>query len=373
VNLNVYFDDSINKRLMIKTNVLYYFPISIIASLYLCIAFISTCLGQNQPQIEREKIHIHFDKPFYATGDTIWFKAYIVTAGSNRPSLTSKVLHINVIDDHKHIVKNILLPIDSGLTNGDIILPDTLKEGRYRIYAFTNWMRNFGSDTFFEKEIPVMNNGSPEGSPQQKEIMQDTAKTNVQFFPEGGELVVGLRSKVGVKITGYDGLGKNANGDIIDRDGHIVASFRTTQAGIGAFPLTPAAGSFYKAVINTPGKGEMLVSLPETRLYGFVLTVNNRESDSIHVNIANNNITGQEEIILTAHGDWLVYYSVKITTEKGRCEASIPRKYLPTGVIRLTLSSAQNIPVAERPMFNDNAKNLQLKISSLKQEYSTDS
>ncbi|MFA6087769.1 hypothetical protein [Mucilaginibacter sp.] len=333
--------------------------------------FVNYSLGQTQPQIEREKVHIHFDKPFYAAGDTIWFKAYIVTAGSNRPSSISKVLHVNLIDSYKHIVKNMLLPVDSGLTNGDIILPDTLKGGRYRIYAFTNWMRNFGSDTFFEKEIPVINSGSPEAGPQQKEITRDTAKKmNVQFFPEGGELVAGLRSKVGVKITGYDGLGKNAGGDVIDQNGHIVASFHTTHAGIGAFPLTPAAGSFYKAVITTPGKGEMCIPLPEVRLHGYVLTVNNRESDSVHVNIANNNTTGQEEIILTAQGDWLVYYSVKITAEKGRCKASIPRKYLPAGVIRLTLSSAQNIPVAERLIFNDDAKDLQLKISSAKEEYS---
>jgi hypothetical protein len=354
-----------------KHKALHYFSVSVMMSVYLCVAFIPSCLGQAQPQIEREKIHIHFDKPFYAAGDTIWFKAYVVTAGSNRPSLTSKVLHVNLIDSHKHIIKNMLLPVDSGLTNGDIILPDTLKEGRYRIYAFTNWMRNFGSDTFFEKEIPVINNGSPDASPQQKDITQDTAKTNVQFFPEGGELVIGLRSKVGVKITGYNGLGKNAGGDVIDQDGHIVASFHTTHAGIGAFPLTPAAGKYYKAVMNTPGKGEMRVPLPEVRTQGFVLTVNNRESDSVHVNIANNNTAGREEIILTAQGDWLVYYSVKITMENGRCKASIPRKYLPAGVIRLTLSSAQNIPVAERLIFNDDAKDLQLKISSSKTEYST--
>ncbi|RZK80584.1 MAG: hypothetical protein EOO85_00365, partial [Pedobacter sp.] len=27
----------------------------------------------------QEKVYLHMDKPYYAIGDTIWFKAYVVT------------------------------------------------------------------------------------------------------------------------------------------------------------------------------------------------------------------------------------------------------------------------------------------------------
>ena len=40
----------------------------------------------------QEKIYLHFDKPFYAGGDTIWFKAYIVNSEENALSGLSKIL-----------------------------------------------------------------------------------------------------------------------------------------------------------------------------------------------------------------------------------------------------------------------------------------
>ena len=37
-----------------------------------------------------EKVYLHFDKPYYAVGDTIWFKAYVALA-QDQPSDLSKV------------------------------------------------------------------------------------------------------------------------------------------------------------------------------------------------------------------------------------------------------------------------------------------
>ncbi len=49
-----------------------------------------------QPDLPREKVHLHLDKSFYSAGDTLWFKAYTVTAGNNEPSVTSKILHVDL-------------------------------------------------------------------------------------------------------------------------------------------------------------------------------------------------------------------------------------------------------------------------------------
>ncbi|MDQ0968546.1 hypothetical protein QFZ20_003949 [Flavobacterium sp. W4I14] len=34
----------------------------------------------------QEKVHLHLDKPYYAIGDDIWFKAYIVNTKTSAPS-----------------------------------------------------------------------------------------------------------------------------------------------------------------------------------------------------------------------------------------------------------------------------------------------
>lgn len=37
---------------------------------------LSAALNTVHPDVQSEKIHLHLDRPYYATGQTIWFKAY---------------------------------------------------------------------------------------------------------------------------------------------------------------------------------------------------------------------------------------------------------------------------------------------------------
>ena len=50
---------------------------------------ILTKLERYRAEFPLEKVHLHFDKPYYAAGDSIWFKAYVVTAEGNKPGLTA--------------------------------------------------------------------------------------------------------------------------------------------------------------------------------------------------------------------------------------------------------------------------------------------
>ncbi len=104
----------------------------------------------------QEKVYLQLDKPYYAIGDDIWFKAY-VTTGNHQLSAISGVLNVELIDDRDSVKESLKLPMISGLTWGDFALPDTLKEGNYRIRAYTNWMRNAGDEYFFDKPITVSN------------------------------------------------------------------------------------------------------------------------------------------------------------------------------------------------------------------------
>jgi hypothetical protein len=105
----------------------------------------------------QENVYLQFDKPYYASGNDIWFKAYI-TAGSNHQlSGISGVLNVELINDRDSVEQWLKLPVVSGLTWGDFILPDTLKEGNYHIRAYTNWMRNAGEAYFFDKSITISN------------------------------------------------------------------------------------------------------------------------------------------------------------------------------------------------------------------------
>ena len=48
-----------------------------------------------------EQAYLHFDKPYYAAGDTIYFKAYVTVGERHELSALSGVLHVDLVNENK--------------------------------------------------------------------------------------------------------------------------------------------------------------------------------------------------------------------------------------------------------------------------------
>ncbi|WP_316830660.1 carboxypeptidase-like regulatory domain-containing protein [Pedobacter aquatilis] len=114
-------------------------------------------LDEYTTKYQQEKVYLHLDKPYYAIGDDIWFKAYVLNTKTQAPSGISKILYVELINEKDSLKRLVKLPIMGGVTWGDFKLTDSLGEGNYRIRAYTNYMRNFGTDFFFDKTIKIGN------------------------------------------------------------------------------------------------------------------------------------------------------------------------------------------------------------------------
>jgi len=134
-----------------------------------------------------EKAYLQFDKPHYAAGDTIYFKAYLTAGEQHKLSGLSGILHVDLINTKNKIDQSIKLQLDSGLAHGDFALPDSLPAGNYRIRAYTQLMRNSDETAFFDKIIPI-GSTKPIKIPENlaKKPAQQGLKPDLQFFPEGG-------------------------------------------------------------------------------------------------------------------------------------------------------------------------------------------
>lgn len=117
-------------------------------------------LDRYQKTYPQEKVYLHMDKPYYVAGEDIWFKAYVTVSQFNFLSAVSKIMYVELINNQNEIVESRRLPVISGLAIGDFKLPDTLGEGSYRIRAYTNWMRNFDEDKFFDRTFVIGNSFS---------------------------------------------------------------------------------------------------------------------------------------------------------------------------------------------------------------------
>ena len=84
----------------------------------------------------QEKVYLHLDKPYYAIGEDIWFKAYVTIGGRHQLSALSGILNVELIDDNDSVKRALKVPLNAGLGWGNINLTDTLPEGNYRIRAY---------------------------------------------------------------------------------------------------------------------------------------------------------------------------------------------------------------------------------------------
>lgn len=102
-----------------------------------------------------EKIYLHFDKPYYAVADTIWFKAY-VTENQNFLSGLSKIIYVDVINQQDSLIQTLKLPLTDGTASGNIPLDQVnYKQGNYHLRAYTMWMLNASDPAFFNKAFFV--------------------------------------------------------------------------------------------------------------------------------------------------------------------------------------------------------------------------
>ncbi len=109
-------------------------------------------LSDEQPV---EKVYLHFDKPYYAVADTMWFKAY-VTVEQNLPSPLSKIVYVEVRNSKDSLIQTLKLPVKNSVAYGNLPLNMlAFKQGNYYVRAYTLWMLNFSADYFFSKTIPI--------------------------------------------------------------------------------------------------------------------------------------------------------------------------------------------------------------------------
>ena len=119
--------------------------------------FLVQKFSQYCKSVPREEIYIHCDRDEYISGENIWFNTYLVDRQSFKPSLNSRIVYFELLNTENRPVVQKRILIDKGFGPGQIVLPDTLSSGSYRIRAYTSWMKNFLPYNCFIKDINIYN------------------------------------------------------------------------------------------------------------------------------------------------------------------------------------------------------------------------
>ena len=180
--------------------------------------------------------------------------------------------------------------------------------------------------------------------------------TDVQFMPEGGQLVSGLTSRVGFKALGEDGKGVAITGNVTDGKGNKVAAFASAHAGMGSFEFTPLAGEVYSAKVDGIVKS---YTLPAVKPSGTTLAIKSAGPDSLQV-IVTSTPDAKGTYYLIAHSRGVVCYAQTVSTLT--INKAVAKSWFPTGIVRFSLLNSANQPVNERIAFIDHHDDLRISV-----------
>lgn len=311
----------------------------------------------------QEKIFVHTDQSFYLAGETMWFKVYLLEGSTHKPLDLSKVAYIEVLNRDDTPVLQAKIAMKEGRGHGSFYLPLGVKSGNYKLRAYTSWMKNFSPDFYFEKDLSIVNTFvSPEAGQQEK-----LSALDLQFFPEGGGLVRGIRSKVAFKAVNHQGKGENVKGVVVKDSGDTVAVLEALKFGMGHFYLTPEANSSYKAIVSAGIDHPQSFTLPAVHEQGYVMHVNELNADQLEVSVQST--FSDQAVILFAQTRQQVKAVESKRMNGGRAAFKLDKKAFGEGVSHITLFNAEKQPVAERLYFRFPKQMLAIHAETDKEQY----
>jgi len=406
-----------------------------------------------------EKLYLQFDKPHYTSGDTLRFKAYLMNGDFLMPSTKSGILYITMNNAANRVVKQVSVPLASGMGWGNVALDD-IRPGNYTLRAFTNWMLNFGEDYLVKKTIYIapLNSGTTlvkvayklentgnkdkvnvglelaglNGEPLRLKDMRlklgtkyrwlyndkvntgmdgrmhinfniadktetkslyiqvqqegkgvDTTtftipvdinrpeNTDIQFMPEGGNMVAGIPIKIAFKAISEDGKGATVSGKVYNHKQQEVAQFQSVHKGMGGFELTPQEGDSYTAKITLPDNTTLSYPLPTVKATGTTLKVVSKSNDSLEVtlNATPDLLNKPADYYLIGETRGMVCYTALISFKGPTIKKTIAKDLFPAGIAHFTLFSSANQPLNERMFYIGHKEVIQVTLTTSRPQY----
>ncbi|MCC9168959.1 TonB-dependent receptor [Pontibacter harenae] len=193
---------------------------------------------------------------------------------------------------------------------------------------------------------------------------------DLQFFPEGGNLVNGLVSKVAFKAVDITGKGTDVAGGIYDNLGNRVADFKSKHLGMGMIVMKPEQGKTYEARLEEKGKSTASFPLPQALDKGIVMSLYQLGKSGVRLTLANTlSRSAQDSTFIVAHAEGNIFFAAKALVGNDGIATNIPTDKFPTGLVSFTVFNGAGQPLAERLAFVRQPEKLNIAITTDKQVY----
>ncbi|MCH2043175.1 MAG: hypothetical protein MK212_03485 [Saprospiraceae bacterium] len=287
---------------------------------------------------------LDYEMASYSAGDEVF--ANLSIRKLNDEPYANEKLEFEVLLDNGQNIK------DSVQTDGEgnaliyFKLPDTILNNRAILNVSTLYKNTRES---IARPVPL--------------VIQ--AAVDIQLLPEGGNLVAGIQQKIAFKAVDTLGFPVEIKAELRDAQNQVLSDFESYHDGMGSFVFTPKSNQKYTVHITHPQHAQQQIVLPDA-------------SGKIGLNLIDHNAKELKLKIYTEEAQKLyavaqiqgkLHYKKEINTNKGQTDWIIPLDSLPMGIAKLTILDTQLRPQAERLVFVNQDRQLDIKITSDRKKY----
>lgn len=193
-----------------------------------------------------------------------------------------------------------------------------------------------------------------------------SSKLQLGIYPEGGDLVTGLTSKVAFLALDEWGKPADIRARIETQEGETVTECDTLHQGMGLFKLRPAPNAHYRLRVLKPEGIDTLYPLPKALSRGYILAVEQKPKNTLDILVDS---TEKETLTLAVRGRNSAAQFLTLNAVKGENKTSVSTADFSMGVCQITLFDGRGIERAERLVFVHASKTLAITTVTDKDVY----
>jgi hypothetical protein len=185
--------------------------------------------------VPKESIAVHLNTTFFLTGETLLFNIYCTNSANGKLSDLSRIAYVELVGEDMKPLAQIKVVLENGVGRGDYFFDGKTPSGNYTLVAYTKWMRNFDSSSFFRKTLSVINSQMATPVSNSSSPMRDneeaTSNQSTAISAQLSKTTFKPREKVAIQIEA------SSNADLI-----VSVNVRVEEPGLRLATLSTQKG-----------------------------------------------------------------------------------------------------------------------------------
>lgn len=292
-----------------------------------------------------ERVILHIANTNLEEGETLFFKAYLLTGKQSKRYAKSGVLNLELLDGNGTMLLRQFHKITDGMVQGQIDLPKQIKAGNYSVKAYTRWSQNYGPEFTGWDRVQVGAKSSEE--------KRFNESSEISIVSEGATLLSDHVNRIIVKVPSNRENNTGGVGRILDDQNRKVTEVSFYSTGLGTAIFKPMNSGAYHLEL---GDGT-LYPIPKAVKEGYLLQVSNlnEESAKIRIMASSGNLDREVTLIGTVGG--INYFEKPVNfSDDNILDVELFKKDFPYGIFNLKLVDNLGTLLAYRPIWMDGKK-----------------